>query len=339
MNLAQHMRISGLQVRDEDVNSRRQAANELKARWLKTTKIDVMCKRAEEIAIAVGYEGMPPQNLCAEVEAAVQVHAPAFLASERPTDVAVCAAAAFVEMLKSGTGADGWNCVHVMATALWSAIAFQAPLHDSKREALRVDILTAARDRSMKASEEARERSDVVDFADFSVADDDAQTKAAFKKSTGVTIKALRRNAALDREEIDFLWWALVSRSRVLKRSFLKIDEPVRLVAAGIEAASYLRRLPCDIHRELVMRHVDCDLKTDLPSLLSSIGEYRAHLVHELLNKDALITANPCVFPLLHALVSGQTDAAGSAEQRPSSEWGARALLEVSLLANGPALL
>ena len=29
--------------------------------------------------------------------------------------------------------------VNVVATALWSALAFQVPLHDSKREALRIE--------------------------------------------------------------------------------------------------------------------------------------------------------------------------------------------------------
>lgn len=338
MNLAQHMRISGLQVLDEDVNSRRKAAIDLKAKWLKTNKIDALFKRAEEIAIAIGSEGAPPQSLCAEVETAVQVHASAFLSSERPTDVGVCAAAAFAAMLEGDLKADGWTVVNIVATALWSALAFRAPLLDSKREALRVEILNAARDRSMQAAEEARERSVVADFAEFSVADDDAQTKTAFKKATETTIKALRRNAALDREEIDFLWWTLVSRSRVLKRPFSKIDEPVRLVAAGIEAGRYLRRLPCDVHRELVVRHVDADPKTDLPGLLASIGEDRVYLVDEL-DKEALISANPGVFPLLQALVSGEAGAVGSAEQRSCSEWGARALLEASLLTNGPALL
>ena len=338
MNLAQHMRISGLQVLDDDVNSRRLAANDLKAKWRKPAKVDVLFKRAGELAIAIGVDVTPSQNLSSEIEAAIQVHASAFLSSERPTDVGVCAAAAFAAMLEDGLGSDGWTIVNVTATALWSALAFQAPLLDSKREALRVEILNAARAYSMMAAEDARKRSEVPDFAEFGLANDDAQAKAAFKKATHDTIKALRRNAALDREEIDFLWWTLVSRSCVLKRPFSKIVEPVRLVAAGIEAASYLRRLPCDVHRELVMRHVDDDPKTDLSGLLVSIGEDRAHLVDELA-KDAFITANPGVFPLLQALVSGQAGAVGSTEQRSSSEWGARALLEASLLMNGPALL
>ncbi len=338
MNLAQHMRISGLQVLDEDVNSRRQAANDLKSRWIKQRQVDAICKRAGEIAIAIGSEGDPPKDLSAEVEAAVQVHASAFLSSERPADVGVCAAAAFAAMLESPTGEDGWTVASVMSTALWSALAFQEPLKDSKREALRVEILAAARDRSVGVAEAARQRSTVTDFAEFGVAGDDAQTKAAFKKATGATINALRRNAALDREEIDFLWWTLVSRSRILKRPFSKIDEPARLVAAGIEAARYLRRLPCDVHRDLVMRHVTDDLKTDLPSLVSGIGQDRANLVDGL-SENALVKDNPCVFPLLYALVSGRTDAAGSAVRRPSSEWGARALLEASLLTNGPAQL
>lgn len=339
MNLALHMRISGFEVRDEDVNSRRNAAGDLKAKWLKSVKVETIYKRAQEISIAIGSEDEPPPNLCAEVEAAVQVHASAFLASERQLEVGVCAAAAVLEIFDGSPGVDGWNIGDVLATALWSALAFQPSLENPKRENLRIEVLDAARNRAMNAAEEGRARSEVSEFGDFAiVTDDEAQTKASFKKATAATIKALRRNSALDREEIDFLWWTLAGRSRLLKRPFTKTPEATRLVAAGLEAASYLRRFPCDVHRDLVLRHAEDDAKLALQGLLTEIAGDREILI-ESFKEKTLITETPAVFPLLYALVTGDFEILGGSEERHSTDWGGRALLEASLLTNGPAQL
>lgn len=339
MNLAQHMRISGFEVRDEDVNSRRNAAGDLKTKWLRGNKLETIYRRAQEISIAIGSEVEPPPNLCAEVEAAIQVHASAFLASERQLEVGVCAAAAVLAILEGNPGIDGWNVGDVLATALWSALAFQPPLENPKREALRIEVLSAVQNRAMKAAEESREREEVSEFGDFTiVTDDEDQTKASFKKATAATIKAIRRNSALDREEIDFLWWTLAARSRLLKRPFAKISESKRLVAAGLEAASYLRRLPCDVHRDLVLRHAEDDAKLALQGLLVEIAGDREALI-EGVKGNAHITESPAVFPLLYALVTEDIHVLGGSEERNSSDWGARALLEASLLNNGPAQL
>lgn len=64
-----------------------------------------------------------------------------------------------------------------------------------------------------------------------------AKPTTTFKKATGATIEALRRNAVLDREELDFLWWVQLNRSRLLKRPIDGMAEPLRRVASGIEAA------------------------------------------------------------------------------------------------------
>jgi hypothetical protein len=184
----------------------------------------------------------------------------------------------------------------------------------------------------MEASKLARGRSAVDDFGSFAiVVDDEAKTTANFKKATGDTIKALRRNASLDREEIDFLWWTLVARSRVLKKPLQSIDEPVRAVVAGIEAAQYLRRLPCEVHRELVLRSLDANPSLNLNGLIVALGDSR-EVIATAYSGSADAIEQPLVFPLLNAISTGIVDADGASIERSSEDWGARALVEAGLL-------
>jgi hypothetical protein len=150
-----------------------------------------------------------------------------------------------------------------------------------------------------------------------------------YKQSITGTIGALRRNAALDREEIDFLWWSQLSRSRLLNRPLASISEGARLVASGIEAARHLRRLPAETHRDLVLRTTDADPELNLAELMSEIENDR-HLLSEGVYKERVIS-HPTIFPLLNAIVTGEVGCKGADEKRKASTWGARALLEGAL--------
>lgn len=340
-SLALHMRISTLSPTDDEVDSRREAGTALASAWTKPKGTAAAIERAQQVAAALWCDS-PPSTLAAEVEAAVQVHSSSFLASSRPFEVGICAAVAVSGMLDSKVNVEGFSQVDVFATALWSALSFQPQVQDAKREAMRVEILERVQARAIEASDLSRARAVVEDFGAFAVLDgDEAKTAANFKKATGDTIKALRRNAALDREEIDFLWWTLVARSRVLKKPLQSIDEPVRAVVAGIEAAQYLRRLPCEVHRELVLRGLEVNPSLNLNGLIAALGESREK-VAAAFSGPGYVTARPLVFPLLNAINTGVVDADGASIVRPSEEWGARALLEAGLLrlmVVGPTLL
>lgn len=340
-SLALHMRISTLSPTDDEVDSRREAGTALASAWSKPKGAVAAVERAQQVAAALWCD-LPPSTLAAEVETAVQVHSSSFLASDRPFEVGICAALAVSGMLDSKISVEGFSQTDVFATALWSALSFQPPLQDAKREAMRVEILEGVQVRAMEAANLSRTRSMVDDFGAFAVVDgDEAKTTTNFKRATGDTIKALRRNAALDREEIDFLWWTLVARSRVLKKPLQSIDESVRAVVSGIEAAQHLRRLPCEVHRELVLRGLDANPSLNLNGLIAALGESREK-VAATFSDTGDATARPLVFPLLNAIVTGVVDADGASVERPSEEWGARALLEAGLLrllVVGPTLL
>ena len=326
-NISVHMRITGLTPSNKDVDSRRAAASQLATSWGKLRDIGQILTKAAIIAEALGGDGVPAANLGEEIQVAVQKHASAFLYSERPLEVGVCAGMAAVSIMKRPTGTSGWTIADVYSNSLWSALAFQPPLADGKRESLRREVLDLAQQQSLESANQARERVPVVDLV-VTVGEEDKVT-TNFRQAAQDSVEALRRNAALDREELDFLWWVQLNRSRLLDRPFASIAEATRLVASGVEAAGHLRRLPAEVHRDLVLRTVNEDPELDLAELIAEIGSDRVALITPFLTSNAL--SHPTVFPLLHALSTGAIEGAGAAMKRKASTWGSRALLEGAL--------
>lgn len=344
-NLAAHMRITGSPVSNDDVDTRRAAIKELSEEWAKGPAIDKLLATATCIAQAL-HDETPSAAFGAEIQTAVQKHAAAFLYEESPFEVGIVAGMAFVEIARAKPSpTQEWTTREVLCAAVWSALSYQQPLAETKREQLRTEVLKSAESFVTHAAEASRVRSQVDDFATLAItlaapvkkegeaeADPKALPTASsnFAKATVATINALRRNAALDREELDFLWWAQLSRSRLLDKQLASLAEPVRLVAAGIEGAAHLRRLPCEVHRDIVLKTLDKNPELDLKKLLSTIGDEREKI--EARYADGLATKWPTVFPLLNALVTGQSDGSAHAVKRRASEWGARALLEAGMV-------
>ncbi len=337
-NIAVHMRISSVTVNDSDVDSRRAAAISLAASWGKERTISNIVSKAKDVADALGGDGSPSSELGDEVQVAIQKKASSFLYEERPLDVSICAGMAMVSMLSGSTGIGGWTTYDVYAVALWSALAYQPALESQRREKLRREVLDAAANWVATTAEKARERVDVPDPSVLKISIDAGNVVSSnFKEAMTSTVEALRRNATLDREELDFLWWAQLNRSRLLKKPLSAIVEPTRIIAIGIEGAEMLRRLPCEVHCEIVLRTLDLDPELDLPELLAAIGDDREILSAAFIKEH--VVGRPTVFPLLHALATGDSTGSGALLKRNVSEWGKRALLEAgfaNLISHGP---
>lgn len=330
-NLPVHMRITSLTPTSQDVDARRAAIRKLSTTWGKITDAGKILSKAEMIADCLGGDGQPHEELGLEVQEALQKQASAFLYAESPLDVGVCAGMSALSILSVAVGTNGWTISDVYSNALWSALTFQPSLAEIRRENLRRELLETAQKRSQLAADKARERVVVPDMGPLTVTiEGSAEPKTTFIEATGATVDALRRNALLDREELDFLWWVQLNRSRLLKRSLGSIAEPLRLVACGIEAAGHLRRLPANLHYDLVLRTVEDDLEFDLNELIGVIGEDR--LVLSAPFTSSYVSKHPSIFPLLSALATGQAEISGAGEKRSASTWGGRALLEASLL-------
>jgi hypothetical protein len=326
-NIAIHMRISGVTISNDDVNSRRTAATGLATAWGRERTTSKIVSKAADVADALGGDGNPLPSLGNEIQNAIQKKASSFLYEERPLEISVCAGMAMVSILAANPKNGGWTAPDVYAAALWSALAYQPVLVAERRENLRREVLGAAENWVTTAAEKARERTVVPDPSTVKVTiGENNATTNDFKEAVADTVEALRRNAVLDREELDFLWWAQLGRSRLLNRQLCALAEPTRIVAAGIEGAKMLRRLPCEVHREIVLRTLDQDPELDLAEMLAVVDGDRVALGAAFVEGN--VVTHPTVFPLLHALATGEVSGAGAAVKRRVSEWGERALLE-----------
>lgn len=328
-NISVHMRICAVSVSDSEVESRQAAAKSIATNWNKDTNPISINSTVADIALALNGDGIPSNELGNKIQIAIQKKSPSFLYEERPLDVGVCAGMALVSMLGGSHSVSGWSILDVYATALWSALSYQPVLEDVRRENLRREVLAAADSWYVTSAKKARERIDVPEPSVLKIEiDEDNAATSNFESVMAKTIDALSRNAALDREELDFLWWAQLGRSRILKKQIADIAEPTRIIAAGIEGAKLLRRLPCDVHNEIILRSLEENQELNLAELLEEIGDDRALLNSEFINDNVL--TQPTIFPLLHALSTGETNQIGSSLKRPISEWGERALLEAT---------
>ena len=329
-NIPVHLRITKLTPSNDDVDTFRAAVSDLATAWNKLRPLDALVAKAVAIAESLGAGGEPSVEFGTEVQTIVQKRASAFLYADNPLEVGICAGMAVVLMLKVEPGTHGWTTMDVYSNALWSALAFQPVLKEEKRENLRREVLSTTLQRSMISAEKARERDAIAESTDLIVTiGDDGKVSTNFKKAAQSAIEALRRNATLVREEIDFLWWSLLNRSRLLNKPLAQISEASRLVASGIEASGHLRRLPAEVHRDLVLRTVEADPKLNLAELLAEIGDDRQSLLSGIQAQQ--VTAYPAVFPLLNAIVTGDPNCNGAEEKRSASTWGSRALLEGAL--------
>ncbi|SDX24593.1 GTPase-associated system all-helical protein GASH [Lysobacter enzymogenes] len=329
-NISTHMRICAVSISDDEVNSRTAAVTSLAVVWGKETNITTLLRRAEDVAIALGGDGRATQSLGVEVQAAIQKKSSAYLYEERPLDVGVCAGMAMVSLINEQPGNSGWTNKDVYATALWLALTYQPSLGDARREKLRREVLESCENWAISSAREARSRSEVKNPAELkiTVAENGLVTHN-FKAVIDGSINALRRNAALDREELDFLWWAQIGSSRLLRRKISSLNEPTRIIGAAIEGAAILRRLPSEVHREIILRTLNEDPQLDLSELLDMLGEDRA-AIGAGFGLDN-VTNHPAVFPVLLALTSGAVTGEDACIKRAVSEWGARALVEASL--------
>ncbi|WP_028672495.1 GTPase-associated system all-helical protein GASH [Saccharospirillum impatiens] len=341
-SMARHMRISNVAVSDEDVDSRQSAATSLATKWGKVKNVSAIVAKVEEVAEALGGDGSPSQTLGEEVEAVIQKTSSSYLFEERPLDIGICAGVAMISMFDRKRNSGGkWLITDVYAVALWSALGYQPALKDERRESLRREVISAASNWAKSAAEKERLRIDVPDPATVEITiGEDEKAKNNVNEAMMSTVDALRYNATLDREELDFLWWAQLGRSRLLDRQLLEIKEPTRIVAEGVEGAKLLRHLPCEVHREIVLRTLDQDPELDLTELLAAIGSDRATLGKPFLEGN--VAEYSFVFPLLHALATGEARGAGATVKRRVSEWGERTLLEacfVRMLSDGAGKL
>ena len=96
-------------------------------------------------------------------------------------------------------------------------MTFQTPQKETKLEILRTELLQQCQRVVLTRAEAARKRNKVPDVRFDEPEELNAKNIGeAFKNGLKDTFNALSVNAAIDREEIDLLWWVLAKSPLVL---------------------------------------------------------------------------------------------------------------------------
>ena len=329
--MARYARIFWAEPRDDDVGARNRSVSTLRV------KFEALGRREAINVAAVLVNALAGANLPAAfsetVEKAISDESPAFELASNEHQGVVCAVVAALDLVRSAhLDGGGWNAADAMAAALWSGLALQDPLDAALVETLRGEVLLACRDRVRAVAKEARKRQDVPEIGVLTIPEDvptGGRAQAAYKRATAPVIKALKDNADLDREEIDFLWWALADHSEIFDCPLADRKIMCRAVAAGIEGASMLRRLPSDGHRHVALRLIGCSEQLTLGELVDNLDADRVVLGKAFVGSWA--AGLPAVFPLLAALAT-EAKVAGSSVKLDARGWGAHVLLEAAIV-------
>jgi hypothetical protein len=168
--------------------------------------------------------------------------------------------------------ATAWGRSEIVAVSVWLSLGAQTPRREPKVEALRTALVEAARDLIDRSADGSRTRTPVPDPAVSITEFSDSKVAESVNTGLAKSIDALRQNAALDREELDMLWWALGDWSVLQQQHLRQLPMQAAAITAGIEVSKLLRRLPSEGHKHLVLRHVVDDSERSAAELVTSLA-------------------------------------------------------------------
>jgi len=334
--IATHIRIFDAEPTDDLVTKRTVAIGQISEALKKQTSVDELLQTANDLARAVEHKGVFSETLGKEIEEAIAKSAVSFVAEKNGTQMVTCGMLGALQAIDANPGNSSNLLISdVLALGLWSALGFQKPSTNAKLEALRTELLNKAHGVVLKRASLSRKRMDVPDMKFAAPADgsEPVSVDTSFADATRATVEALRANAAVDREELDLLWWVLSDRSELLKRHLsTEKNSTTRAIASGIEAGHLLRRMPSEAHLHLVLRNVGADDATSsLTDVIKAVADDRQALVAPY-GGQQIVLACPAVFPLLNGLRNGTSSDGHAKQKRSLEDWAARALLESSIL-------
>jgi hypothetical protein len=344
-HIANHIRIFAVSPSDDLVTKRTAAIGEIANAIKAQNDVGDILRNANDLATAAQQGGSLSAHLSQMIEGAIRKSSTAFIAEdETAVEMLVCGLSSALQVLTGAKpGRNGKTSIgDILSLGLWSALSFQKPRGEAKLEQLRNELMQAAQDHCAWVASEGRRRTVVAEPEFKLIAEEtpgaDTESEPDLDEDTikqglepfRTSIADLKANAAIDREEIDLLWWVLSDWSTLLRRRFSTEKGAVAAIASGLEAGRMIRRIPAEAHRHLILRNVPAAKDFSLQEILSAIGDDRAALAT--VDAGDYIAKYPAVFPLLCALNTGSAQDTRAKVKRPIGDWADRALLESAVI-------
>lgn len=323
LDIAPHVRIFEASPTDDFVVKRQAAIKEIAGKFTKPNTVERLLSVANAVVLASNVGGKLPPDIGNEVVTSITKVSPSFVAEGHDLELSTCAMLAVITAILDGAKSGMLTNTDYLAVGIWSGMSWQPGSRNGGFEKLRKILLDLSRDHVLKAAAEARVRAQPAKPVDL--ADDNANLGPVVYNLRSA-INTLVANAAVDREEIDLLWWSISGWSDLLGIKYADAKPHTAAVALGLDAAKRLRRMPVELHKALVLRRVPQGESVTLTQLAKNLGEDRS-ILGERFGTAKLITDNTQVFPLLNLLASGSAKGTGKASLS-MSDLASRALLE-----------
>lgn len=328
MSVAKHLRIIDPAPSDDFVTKREAAVKALRGRFLKVKTVSELMQLGGSLALGCFGQSAVLDATKQQIVDALTKESPAFIEDERALEVKLCGLLAIIEAIEhGGVTPDRWAVADVYAVAVWASLSFIPVQSEGKLEQLRSEAIETSRNRVLKTAVSSRQRMRVSDIDSLAI-DPGATTLPAI---LGDAIAALRSNAALDREEIDLLWWVIADGSDILNKPLQQVAAPIRAIVSGYEVGAMLRRLPSQAHNHLVQRNVTASEPMSLMEIVQALGGDREKIAAAYASQS-LVDLAPQMFPVLNAIRTGNATGPSAELKRPLGEWAVRVLLESSAL-------
>jgi hypothetical protein len=310
-------------VTDDYLERRQKAVSAIATKWRRPFSETVALKRAEEIAQALTKmtEGSLPDSLRADVVQIIRDKALTFEDTDSATlEIRVCTAAALSDYLEKPAQIDA---APTFTDALVTATEFVAPPVDAALIALWSQIMRQLAAETEEDAQYARQRLDT----------DTSDPERA--------VARLAKNAKLDREEINILWWALNDWSVLAGARFSSLTPAAHVVLAPLELASLMTVPAGEAHRDLAFRNLTKPTAEVGLKDIANLDNLKVQVANALAAAETLVVSHPRVFPVVRALLAGTSEDAEAAwnelgldaeVKKPAAHWAAVLMRELSLL-------
>lgn len=328
-DVARHIRIFDKEPSDDLVTKRVTSINAIADQFLKLKTYDDYFQIGEDIACALESDAFElSDDRVSELEAAIQVESPAFDREGQNLQMLTCLMLAALKAIQDASPTStSWSRPEIVAASVWLALGIQVNRPEAKIEALRAELLDASRTLIQGSAESSRTRTAVPDPSVKIAELTEPKIAEGVNKGLLKSVEILRQNAALDREELDLLWWSLGDWSELQKTHFKELPMPVAAITAGIEVSDLLRRLPSEGHKHVALRHIVDDSNRDAGALITALGK-RSEPIHAAYSEHSFVKKFPHVFRFMSSIVGQQVNTLAIGNR----SWGARAMMEAVVL-------
>lgn len=334
-NTPKYIRIFNATPDDDYVTKRMAAIKAIEDGFKKLKNLDELMSLGNDLASAFLNEGRLPDSIFGTVEKALSKVSSSFDAEDEVLQMRTCALIGVLEYLSKIQTISAplqLTTSDVVAASLFSSMSFLKPdTGKPKLDELRVEIIRECERLCGRGSVVARERLQVNGLTTITAGADITTNNKSIIQAINPIIKALITNAALDREEIDILWYILDGKSDTVNLNISELNPAQAAIVKGLEISTLLRRLPSSAHFKIAEHSSTDTSELSVSELLTEIGD-KLPVLSGYLSGYTQLETFPNIFPLLNSIKNNKVESSGSDIKRSLTDWTCRSLLEGSLL-------